>query len=340
MYDVITIGSNTTDVFVYTDKTKTVCVRALDEEICYISYPIGSKLLIDQLDFYVGGGGTNTAVCLSRLGMKTGYMGKVGKEYRAEMVLKLLEDESIDFLGSADDYKDNKSGYSVILDSLERTRTVLTYKGVNDYLFYDEIDLEKLETGWFCMTSMMKESFKTQEKLSQYAAQNDIKILYNPSNYLCEKGLDFLEGLLKNVYILVLNDEESGILVGKKKKIKKLRSLKELGPRIVIITEGGKLVHCLDDKDHYYTLQPPEVEVVETTGAGDAFAATFLAGYIKKKDTPYALRLAAANSSSVLQYRGAKKKLLALEDAEEVVKKKNIAVEKKESKKGSQGKER
>jgi ribokinase len=327
MYDVITIGSNTTDVFVYTDKTKTICMKALNDEACYISYPIGSKLIIDELDFHIGGGGTNTAVCLSRLGLKTGYLGKLGKDSRAGSVMELMERENIDFLGTTDK-KDNKSGYSVILDSLEKQRTVLTYKGVNDFLFYDEIDLEKLKAGWFCMTSMMEESFRTLEKLSEYAEKKDIRIMFNPSNYLCEKGTDYLGKLLKNVHILVLNDEEAGLLVGHADKATKLETLKELGPEIVLITEGGKAVHCMDAKGVRYMLHPPRVKVVETTGAGDAFAATFLAGFIKEKDIEYALRLAAANSSSVLKYRGAKRKLLSLEDAEEVVKKKKIIVEK------------
>jgi len=327
MYDVITIGSNTTDVFVYTDKTKTVCVRTLDEEECFISYPIGSKLLIDELDFYIGGGGTNTAVCLSRLGLKTGYLGRVGRESRAGTILKMLEEENIDFLGIREDYGDNKTGYSVILDSLEKRRTVLTHKGVNDYLFYDEIDLEKLAAGWFCMTSMMNDSFRTLEELSEYAKEKDIKIMFNPSNYLCEKGLDYLEKVIENTYLLVLNDEESEILVGKKEKKRKLRALKDLGPRMVIITEGEKAVHCIDDKDGHYILYPPKVKVVETTGAGDSFAASFLAGLIKGKDIEYALKLGSVNSSSVLQYRGAKQKLLTVGEAEKAMSERDIKVE-------------
>jgi ribokinase len=328
MYDVITIGSSTVDVFVYTDKTKSFYIKTLDDEEHYISYPVGSKLLIDQLDFFTGGGGTNTAVCLSRLQLKTAYLGKVGKDVHSENVLEVLKKEKVDFLGFKDDYENNKTGYSVILDSLEKRRTVLTHKGINDYLFYDEIDLGKLKTGWFCMTSMMGESFKTLEKLSQYAKENDIKILLNASEYLCKKGIDFLEKILKNTTIIVLNEEEANILIGKKKKVNTLKSLKELGPDIAVITDGEKPVHCMDDKNNHFVLYPPEVKVVETTGAGDAFAASFLAGMIKDGNIEYSLKLASINARSVLQYRGAKEKLLTYDEAKKEMSGTKIKIEK------------
>jgi ribokinase len=328
MYDVITIGSNTIDVFVYTDKTKSFYIKTLDDEEHYIAYPVGSKLLIDQLDFFTGGGGTNTAVCLSRLQLKTGYLGKVGKDIQSQSILEVLKKEKVDFLGFKDDYKDNKTGYSVILDSLEKKRTVLTHKGINDYLFYDEIDLKKLNAGWFCMTSMMGESFMTLERLSQYARENSIKILFNASNYLCKKGVDFLDKIIKNTTVIVLNDEEANILIGRKKKVNQLRSLKELGPDIAIITDGERPVHCMDGEGNHFVLYPPKVKVVETTGAGDAFAASFLAGLIKDGSIKYALKLASINSRSVLQYRGAKEKLLTYDEAKKKMSRTKIKIEK------------
>lgn len=328
MYDVITVGSSTIDVFVYTDKTKSFFIKTLDDEEHYISYPVGSKLIIDQLDFFTGGGGTNTAVCLSRLQLKTGYLGKVGKDIHSQKILEVLKREKIDFLGFKDDYKGNKTGYSIILDSLEKRRTVLTHKGINDYLFYDEIDLGKLKTSWFCMTSMMGESFKTLEKLSEHAKASGIKILFNPSNYLCKEGIGFLKNIFESTAVLVLNEEEAAILVGKKDKLNTLRSLKELGSDIVVITDGEKPVHCMDGDKKHFVLYPPEVKVLETTGAGDAFAASFLAGLIKGGDMEYALKLASVNASSVLRYRGAKEKLLTYDEAKKEMSSAKIKIEK------------
>jgi len=116
MYDVITIGSNTLDVFAYTDRSESICIKTIEGEECYISYPSGSKLLINELDFDTGGGGTNTAVALSRMGLSVGYVGRLGSDDSAEKVLEELAKESIDFLGSRSKQKKDKTGYSIILD--------------------------------------------------------------------------------------------------------------------------------------------------------------------------------------------------------------------------------
>jgi ribokinase len=74
MYDVITVGSATVDVFVKTEaELIEITKKGSEEEL--IAYPTGSKILIQQLDFKIGGGGTNTAVAFARLGLKTAYLG-------------------------------------------------------------------------------------------------------------------------------------------------------------------------------------------------------------------------------------------------------------------------
>jgi len=90
MYDVIVAGSNTIDAFVYTDKNESIRIKSIKSEETYISYPLGSKLLVNELDFYTGGGGTNVSVCLSRMGLKTAYIGKIGNDSNGKVILDEL----------------------------------------------------------------------------------------------------------------------------------------------------------------------------------------------------------------------------------------------------------
>jgi len=310
MYDVITVGSATIDVFVYTDRSESISIKTKDGKEDFISYPVGSKLIINSLDFSTGGGGTNAAVAISRMGLKVGYIGKVGSDEYGLKILNELKGEKVDFLGSVSKDREQKTGYSVILDSLEKRRTILSYKGVNNDLDSSEIDLEKLKTKWFYFSSMLGRSFKTLEALSDFAAGNRVNICFNPSNYLCEKGKQFISNILKNTTVLILNKEEASLLVGKGGPLHILRSLKNLGPEICIITDGENPVYCADGGGSYFKVFPLNIKVVEATGAGDSFASTFLAGMIVTGSMESSLKMAVINSNSVLKYKGAKKRLL------------------------------
>nr|MCK4929598.1 carbohydrate kinase family protein [Nanoarchaeota archaeon] len=118
MYDVITMGSNTIDVFVHTDQSGIINIRSKAgcEEL--ISYPVGTKMLITKLMHNLGGNGANTAVALSRLGLRTAYLGEIGKDPNGKLIFDALKKEKVDFIGGRGD----ESGFSIILDSIEHDR--------------------------------------------------------------------------------------------------------------------------------------------------------------------------------------------------------------------------
>lgn len=305
MYDVITVGSSTIDVFAKV-VSELIKIKSLKETQELIAYPSGSKILIEDLTFLSGGGGTNTAVSIAKAGLKVAYLGKIGNDTNSELILKELKKEKVSFIGKK---AKGMSGYSIILDSLEGDRTILTYKGVNDYLYFKEVDLKKLKTKWFYFSSMVNESYKTLEKLAEYAEKNNIKIAFNPSNYLAEKGPIFLKEVLSRTYLLVLNKEEAMLLAGNHDVKKLILDLMNFGPKLVIITDGKNGSYTIKDNVFYHVV-PNQVKSSETTGAGDAFASTFLACLIKEKDIEESLKLGTKQAESVISKKGAKKGLL------------------------------
>lgn len=304
MYDVITVGSSTIDTFAKV-QSELVKIRTLEHTEELIAYPSGSKILINDLTFMSGGGGTNTAVAFSKLGLKVAYLGKIGDDNNSSLILKELKKEKVDFIGKK---AHGISGYSIILDSLEGDRTILAYKGVNDSLDFKEIALKKLKTKWFYFSSMVRKSYETLEKIAKYAQEKDIKIAFNPSNYLAEKGKLYLREILSRTTLLVLNKEEAALIVGKGEISDLILRLLELGPKIVVITDGKRGAYTVV-KNKLFHIKPREVNSVETTGAGDAFASTFLAGMIKSKDTETCLKMGSANAECVIRDKGAKKGL-------------------------------
>lgn len=325
MYDVITVGSATVDVFAKTRFSELIKIIDPKGETDLLAFPSGAKILIDELEFTTGGGGTNTAVALTRLGHKVGFIGKLGAGTNSDFINKDLKKEKIDLLCS---HGKGHAGYSVILDTLEHDRTILTYKGINDELKHKDIPYKKLKAKWFYFSAMLEESFHTLERLAEFAQQRKIKIAFNPSTYLAEKGIHHLKHILSRTYLLVLNKEESALIVGQDSIKGMLFKLKGIGPKIVVITDGKNELYVVDGS-HIYTCKPPFVKIVDATGAGDAFAASFLCGILRKNDIEFAIKLGIANAQSVVGHYGAKNILLTYSEAMKAMKKLNIKIHKK-----------
>lgn len=324
-FDVITIGSANVDVFVRTQNEE-ISQHGDHHDVCYT---IGSKFLIKELHFSTGGGATNSAVAFSRLGLKTGTICLVGEDANGTTVLDELKKEKITFLGKR---KNGMTGYSVILIGLDKDRSILTYKGINNDLKTSDLrpQASNLKPKWFYISSMMNSSFETAKEIVKYAKKNKIKWAFNPSQYLAEKGIKALKEFIDGCDLLVLNKEEAEALVGSWVvgvwSIDNLLEILKKHAKIVVITDGPRNVHASDGVQKY-SLYPTKIKIVETTGAGDAFASGVLAGIQLKNDLEFALRLGYAESESVIQYIGAKNKLLTLNEALKLIKKNKVRID-------------
>lgn len=313
-YDVIAIGSATVDAFVKTTGDEIIDIKTSHSEEVMTCYPLGSKILIKDLKFMTGGGGTNTAVSFSRLGLKTAYLGNIGDDANGRRVIEELRKEKIDFIGTKTRHQTN---YSVILDSIKHDRTILAYREASEHLDFRKISKAKLRARWFYFSSMTGDSFSAGVKLMQYAKKNGIKVAYNPSTYQVKEGAKRLKPLLELTDVLIFNREEAAILLGKDQNERislLLWGVRQLGPKIAVITDGSKGAYCSDGID-MYSILPRTVKVVETTGAGDAFASSFIAGLARGQSAEVSMRLALANSESVIQHYGAKNILLRWNEA-------------------------
>ncbi len=324
MYDVITVGSATYDVFAKTQFSELIKIIDPKGETDLLAFPSGSKIIIDELQFTSGGGGTNTAVALARLGHSVGFVGKLGEGTNSAFIHRELAKEKIDLLCA---HGKGMAGYSIILDTIEHDRTILAYKGANDHLRFSEIPLRKIRAKWFYFSAMLSESFKTQEKLAVFAKKQGIKIAFNPSTYLAKKGAAALKNILGATNLLVLNREEACLLAGNLKAKLLAKKLHSLGPEIVAVTDGKNPLF-VSDNNTLYIAKPPKVKVIDATGAGDAFAASFLSGLIRKNDIEFALRLGLVNSASVLAHHGAKNILLSYPAAKNAIKKLRLTITK------------
>jgi ribokinase len=306
-YDIITVGSATVDVFAHTDPTQSEVLNVHHHKD--IAYPLGAKILIKELHLFVGGGGTNAGVAFSRMGLKTAFLGKIGKDDNGKTISDCLFMEKVDFIGTYGTI----SGYSVILDSVKEDRTIFTYKGCNDELHVSDVDFKIIDSKWLYLSSMMKDSFSTQCRIAHYAARKGVKIAYNPSLYMVKTGPGHIKKILTRTEILIFNKDEAKVLLNEDtdNMFTLLVGVAKLGPKMVIITDGKNGAYCYNSYDEtVYSALPGRVTVVETTGAGDAFASGFVAGIILGKSIEIALKAGMLNAESVIAHLGSKNVLL------------------------------
>ena len=298
-FDVVSFGGAVVDCFLNTGVGET------HGKICYNS---GEKILVKDLKFDVGGGAKNTAAAFSRLGLKTGCVIKVGDDENGRKILRCLKDEKVKLLGKVE--KNSNSGFSVILDSREYERTILTFKGSNDQIEMN--DIKHFRTKWLYLSSLLEKSFNTQLQLAKELKKKWVKIAFNPSAYIIKEYKDKLKSLLKLCDIVILIKEEAQMLVKGKSLPDLLKNIHKLGVRTVVITNKNSLVGCYDG-NKMYSIKPHEnIKVVERTGAGDAFASGFVAGQIVGKTIDESLELALKESESVLGHFGAKNNLIRM----------------------------
>ncbi|HLC31569.1 MAG TPA: carbohydrate kinase family protein [Candidatus Nanoarchaeia archaeon] len=300
MFDIITLGSATLDVYVKTDEE--VRKHGKHNDVCF---RLGGKQLIQNVLITTGGGGTNTAVAFSRLGLKTGFAGVVGNDVHGNVILSELRKEQVSFLGRV---KNGVSGYSLIFPG-HHDRTILTYKGVNDSLQLHDIQSGRFRTKWLYVGSEMGESFHTSLSVMRVARKHGVRIAANLSDYVASLGLKRLKAFVSLCDLLILNREEGEKLTGKKEIKDQLKMIYRAGASVVVITNGARPVWVYDGSV-IMSQKVPMIKVVDSTGAGDAFASGFVYGQIKGKSVGMSVSYGLKEARAVLGKIGAKTALV------------------------------
>jgi len=308
MYDIISIGSSTRDVFFSADQPKKIKMDEFPtgEAICF---GYGSKIEMKKIVMTSGGGGTNAAVTFVRQGLKTANIGVVGVDLNGRELLQELASEGINvdyFQKHDDDY----TAYSVILVHADGERTILSYKGEGQHFDVTKIPFKKLKSKWAFVDSLGGH-FDVLEGISKWGVDNNIKLATNPGGKELAHGLDKLKPILKNFSIVIMNQEEAAGLTGidYKKEEEIFKAMDEIIGGVFVMTKGPDGVVVSDGK-RTYRAGVPDSPVVERTGAGDAFSSGFVVEYIQSGDIAKAIQLGTANASSVVAQYGAKAGIL------------------------------
>jgi len=271
---------------------------------------------VRDLQLFPGGSAANTIVGLARLGIKTAYIGKVGSDEEGRILLTDLRNEGVDT--SCIIKAQGRSGTALIFVDEGGNRAILVDPGVNDTIRFDEINVEFAKsfgilhlTSFICKNGL--DSFESQKKL---ASEFDV-VSFDPGMVYVERGLKELESILRNTTIFLPNKKEIEMLFEMDFQSAAEECI-SIGMEVVAIKLGSKGCYIKTPNREVF-VKSHMVEVVDTTGAGDAFNAGFLYGFFKKKDVEECGRLGNIIAAHCIQKIGARAGLPKVEDLNKII---------------------
>lgn len=213
-------------------------------------------------EFYArpGGAPTNVAVAASKMGAEVEMAATVGDDGFGDMLKQKLEEEDV--------------GLDKI--SVSEEKTTLAFVALDEtaepeFSFYRGADLEigedQLGEGYDIIHfgSLPFTNPELSEKLQSYAEQSQALISFDPnlrSDLKDEEYMERLKSFIEIADLVFLSEEENKNF--------------EIDAEEILVTQGSEGAKLITD-DFKEVEEPPEVDVVDTTGAGDAFTGTYLA---------------------------------------------------------------
>jgi len=318
--DVISVGDIVTDAFVRLFDDKAVTYE--NENGKWLAMQYGTKIPFQEAYIIEAvGNSANAAVSCARLGLKSGLVANVGGDQHGRDMIAALEKNKV----LADFVRVNstkKSNYHYVLWYKEERTILIKHEEYNYHWPHfrpDEIP------KWIYVSSISKNAIDFHDQISDWLDRNpDVKVAFQPGTFQMEAGVDRLKRIYARTEVLVLNREEAVLVSGGdyNNLHDLLDKLHAIGPKIVVITDGPAGAYASDGTNRlkmpiYPDIAPP----FERTGAGDAFASTFIAAIIKGNNLEGALQWAPINSMNVVQKIGAQEGLLSEHHIDEFLKK-------------------
>ena len=267
---------------------------------------LGEDYLVPALEPHCGGVGANVALALARWGVSVRLLGCAGRDWFGDLALHFLERERIDisFVGRTDRAL---TGLFFIAVSADGQRTMFGSRGANGLL--------TLTGAWECLDGiravhLVGYSFLTpsaaqlSELLIEEARQRNLWVSLDVGMAPARQIPQLVLQAAKKASMLFVSFEEAQALTGQRDKLDAFGALEEsAGPEVILkLGENGCLFR---DEGQVGEAPAFRVSAVDTTGAGDAFAAAFLRARLHGWSQPEAVLLANAAGAAAASVLGA-----------------------------------
>jgi len=266
---------------------------------------VDEELPIENLTIHCGGAATNVAVGLARLGHNVSFLGCAGDDEVGKGLLSELAEDGV-ILSDVVIKKNVNTGMVIAILDNDGERRLMTYSGANKQMEVKDINKNLFdEARVFHLSSPQ---LHMVEPLLKYAKEKGLMTSFDPGSLICRLGISAVKPLLHLVDVLFLNQVEYQQLMGSKSP-SNLEYFCELGCKMVIYKKGREGSVILTNEGFSKKVLGFEVTSVDSTGAGDAFAAGFLSAMLSNEDIDTSILFANAMGALAVTARGAKSAL-------------------------------
>ncbi len=324
MKKVVVVGAAVMDVLLKSKSLRVMKSHQIEGGVAMCEV-MGGKIEAEDGVLVSGGGGTNVAVGLHRLGEAVKMISRVGDDELSEILIKQLEKENVNlsFLQRAK----GKTGISAVLVAADGGRSIVTYRGESGEIERSEIYWEEIKKADWIQVSSLGGEMELLEDLVSFALEHGIKIGVNPGKKeLAQK--ERLLALLPKFDLFNVNRMEAAEFWGEsfEDEEKMVSKFMKAGVRLLMITDGNRGAG-VGYKGRWVKMEAFANKSIDDTGAGDAFVSGAVAGLLQGKGAEEILKMGLANGGSVVSQLGAKTGLLYKNGMEKWLKRKLKMVE-------------
>jgi 2-dehydro-3-deoxygluconokinase len=287
----------------------------------------GPMKFVNTFEKKIGGAELNLVIGCARLGLKAGYVSRLGNDEFGKYIKTFARGEGIDVskLDLVEGYPTSLNFKEMMEDGNVRT---FYYRDKSPTLTMTPDDLDEAYfqqakilhlTGIF--PAIDEKNIAIIERSIELAKKYGVKISFDPNIRLRmwskEEAREVLSKILPHVDILLAGDEEMEIIIGERDPIAIMERIKEWGISFIAIKQGDK------GSVGYYNgeiIESPSIKVtkvVDTVGAGDGFNAGFIYGVLQGWQLERTLKFANTIGSMVVSVRGDNEGLPYYEDVQE-----------------------
>lgn len=318
--DVLSVGDVVTDAFIKLLDDRAEVTQTSEGPV--LSMPFATKIPFDHAEVLNAvGNAANAAVNFAKLGLSSGLVSNVGGDSAGRDIIQTLDKADVDTRFVKINPR-KRSNYHYVLWYKEERTILINHE---EYAYHWPHLRGHEKPKWIYFSSISKNALDFHDEMIESLERHpEIKLAFQPGTFQLEAGIERLAHVYRRSELVAVNREEAVFVTGGNyDDIHDLfNRLHELGPRIVLISDGPKGSYASDGENRYkMPIYPDPKPPVERTGAGDAFTSTFVASIIKGNSVDGALQWAPISSMNVVQHVGAQAGLLSERELAELLRK-------------------